>query len=60
MDSIIAVAQDNRRKNYGAAQIQMVFDQSTTTVERQKIFQSLIKANMPIIEIILAGVESES
>jgi len=60
MDSIHSVAQDNRRKNYGAAQIQVVFDVSTSSVERDKIFQTFIKANMAIIETIVSGAANES
>jgi len=60
MDSTNAIAQDYRKKYYGAAQVQLVFTGSIVSHERDEIVQAFIRSNRAIIEALHSGVENES
>ena len=60
MDSISYVAQDPRKKLFGAAQFQLVFDGATSPDMRNEIFELFITAHLPFIRTIGSGEKSES
>ena len=60
MESVGAVAQDPRKKLFGAAQIQLLFGADIPVSERDEIFKMFMKANISVIKTIYAEVGSES
>ena len=57
MDSVNRSAQDYRRKFFGAAQVQVVFDSSMPRPERDRIMDELIRVHGGLLEMIRDGVQ---
>ena len=57
MDAVNEAAQDHRRKFYGAAQVQVVFDAGMPVEEREAILRDMIIAHRELLEVIRDGVQ---
>jgi len=55
MDAVSDVADNRRKKIFGAAQIQFVFNTYTSSDDRKQILQIFVAAIMPILDAIRAG-----
>lgn len=58
MEAVGSAAEDVRKKIYGAAQIQLVFDGAMPSDEREKALHDLLEANIAILKAILSGAQS--
>jgi hypothetical protein len=56
IDGVVASAKDYRKKFFGAAQVQVVFDASVPPETRREVFETLVAAHAPLIEKIRTGV----
>ena len=56
MDGVEALAQDHRRKFFGAAQVQVITDAGWSEADRADVFRQLIGAAAPLIRDIRGGV----
>jgi hypothetical protein len=56
MDAVATVAQDYRRKFFGAAQIQIITDTQWSDSERDELFRQLIRAAGPLLREMRSGV----
>ncbi len=56
MEAISFAAEDPRKKVFGAAQVQMVFDAGTSPDERDEIIHTFLEANMSILGTIQSGI----
>ena len=56
MEGVEALAQDHRRKFFGAAQVQVITDAGWSTADRADAFRQLIGAAAPLIDDIRGGV----
>ena len=59
MDEIERAAQDRRRKSFGAAQVQFVFDSATPPQRRRQIVDEFLEISRPAIAAIRADGESK-
>jgi Protein of unknown function (DUF3485) len=55
MESVIAAAKDQQELVYGVAQFQVLFDASVGGAERDAIFNTLIEAHRPLIDVLRQG-----
>lgn len=56
MEGVDAAARDNRLKFFGAAQVQLVYDNEIPAAERRELFQTFIRAARPIVDELRRGV----
>ena len=55
MQGVSALARDQRRRRFGAAQLQVLFDPSMPEEQREAVFFTLVQAHRKTIDAILAG-----
>jgi hypothetical protein len=56
MDAVETVAQDHRRKFFGAAQVQIITDTQWSDSERDDLFRQLARAAGPLLREMRSGV----
>lgn len=56
MDAVEAMAQDYRRKFFGAAQVQVISDARCSESEREEMFRQLVRAAGPLLREMRSGV----
>lgn len=59
MDDVDRVARDSRKKYYGAAQIQLLYTDDFPPDELDRIFRTLVGANLDVVRLIEKGVQDE-
>ncbi|HLL89119.1 MAG TPA: hypothetical protein VK324_07430 [Tepidisphaeraceae bacterium] len=59
IEAVQDVAEDYQRRNYGAAQYQVLMSSDVPREEREDLFRTLIAANAPIIRVLLADEGTE-
>ena len=58
MEPVSRAAEDVRRRKYGAAEFQVLFEPGTTAVERSQIVQQILAPYAPVIAAIETAAES--
>lgn len=56
MDGVDTAARDNRLKFFGAAQVQVVYDNAIPDGQRRELFETFIRAARPVVEELKMGV----
>jgi hypothetical protein len=55
MDGVYASARDPRRRQLGAAQLQILLSTTLPQEQRDQLFSALVRSNLPTIDAILDG-----